>query len=48
MVTQEMTMFGVDVSNWNGKVDWNAVAAAGVEFAFAKTTEGVHLGALQE
>lgn len=48
MVTQEMTMFGVDVSNWNGKVNWNAVAGAGVEFAFAKATEGVHLGALKE
>jgi GH25 family lysozyme M1 (1,4-beta-N-acetylmuramidase) len=41
-VAQVITMFGVDVSNWNGKVDWNAVAAAGIEFAFAKATEGVH------
>jgi GH25 family lysozyme M1 (1,4-beta-N-acetylmuramidase) len=37
-----MTMFGVDVSNWNGKVDWDAVEEAGIEFAFAKATEGVH------
>ncbi|SDL95091.1 GH25 family lysozyme [Nonomuraea jiangxiensis] len=41
-MAQVVTMFGVDVSNWNGKVDWDAVAAAGVEFAFAKATEGVH------
>jgi GH25 family lysozyme M1 (1,4-beta-N-acetylmuramidase)/peptidoglycan hydrolase-like protein with peptidoglycan-binding domain len=36
------TVFGVDVSNWDGSVDWNAVAESGIEFAFAKATEGVH------
>lgn len=37
-----ITVFGVDVSGWDGTVDWNAVADSGIEFAFAKATEGVH------
>jgi lysozyme len=32
---------GIDVSNWQGTVDWNAVVGGGVQFAFAKATEGV-------
>lgn len=31
---------GIDVSHWQGTIDWNAVAANGVEFAFIKATEG--------
>ncbi len=31
---------GVDVSNWQGNVDWSQVAAAGYKFAFLKATEG--------
>jgi lysozyme len=31
---------GIDVSHWQGTIDWNAVAADGVEFAFIKATEG--------
>ena len=31
---------GIDVSHWQGTVDWKAVAADGVEFAFIKATEG--------
>ncbi len=31
---------GVDVSNWQGTVDWSQVAAAGYKFAFLKATEG--------
>lgn len=31
---------GIDVSNWQGVVDWPAVAADGIRFAFAKATEG--------
>lgn len=34
-------MLGVDVSNWQGNVDWAALKAAGVSFAFVKATEGV-------
>jgi GH25 family lysozyme M1 (1,4-beta-N-acetylmuramidase) len=31
---------GIDVSSWQGNVDWNQVAAAGASFAYAKATEG--------
>jgi GH25 family lysozyme M1 (1,4-beta-N-acetylmuramidase) len=33
---------GVDVSNHQGTIAWNAVAASGQRFAYAKATEGVH------
>lgn len=32
---------GVDVSHWQGEVDWPAVAADGIDFAIVKATEGV-------
>src|SRR5262249_22791906 len=32
---------GIDVSNYQGKIDWQAVKKSGVVFAFAKATEGV-------
>lgn len=32
---------GIDVSNWQGAVDWGAVRRSGRLFAFAKATEGV-------
>jgi GH25 family lysozyme M1 (1,4-beta-N-acetylmuramidase) len=32
---------GVDVSRWQGDINWAAVKSAGVEFAFCKATEGV-------
>ena len=31
---------GIDVSHYQGRVDWQAVRAAGCAFAFAKATEG--------
>jgi GH25 family lysozyme M1 (1,4-beta-N-acetylmuramidase) len=31
----------VDVSTWQGNIDWNAVKAAGVTFAWIKATEGI-------
>jgi GH25 family lysozyme M1 (1,4-beta-N-acetylmuramidase) len=31
---------GIDVSNWNGTINWTKVAHAGYRFAFAKATEG--------
>jgi hypothetical protein len=31
---------GIDVSNNNGRIDWDAVAGAGITFAIAKITEG--------
>lgn len=32
---------GIDVSNNNGRIDWDQVAGAGVAFAIAKVSEGV-------
>lgn len=33
---------GIDVSHYQGQVNWSKVQAAGVAFAFAKATEGVN------
>jgi len=35
-----VTAKGLDVSHWQGTMDWNTAAAAGVTFAFIKATEG--------
>jgi GH25 family lysozyme M1 (1,4-beta-N-acetylmuramidase) len=32
---------GIDVSHYQGRIDWQRVAAAGYRFVFAKATEGV-------
>ena len=32
--------FGIDVSHWQGDIDWNAVRNDGYVFAFVKATEG--------
>ena len=37
----EVLLAGIDVSHFQGEVDWGAVAAAGVRFAFIKATEGL-------
>lgn len=34
------TLLGIDVSDFQGRVDWQTVAKSGVVFAFAKATEG--------
>ena len=31
---------GIDVSRWQGEVDWNKVESAGIRFAFVKVTQG--------
>lgn len=31
---------GIDVSKWNGEIDWKTVRKSGVSFAFIKATEG--------
>ena len=31
---------GIDVSKWNGEIDWRAVKSSGISFAFIKATEG--------
>ncbi|WP_199610620.1 glycoside hydrolase family 25 protein [Flocculibacter collagenilyticus] len=33
---------GIDVSHYQGKVDWHKVASTGVHFAFVKATQGIH------
>jgi lysozyme len=35
-----MPVQGIDVSQWQGDVDWRQVRAAGTQFAFIKATEG--------
>ena len=35
-----MPVEGIDVSHWQGDVDWSAVRKSGRRFAFAKATEG--------
>ena len=37
---EQWEVFGVDVSSYQGEVDWAALAAQGVDFAFIKATEG--------
>src|SRR6266404_2901336 len=34
---------GVDVSHFQGTIDWNAMAANGVSFAYIKATEGTSM-----
>ena len=31
---------GIDISKWQGNVDWASVRAAGTQFAFIKATDG--------
>jgi len=35
-----LPIHGIDVSKWQGKIDWAAVSDAGTQFAFIKATEG--------
>lgn len=35
-----MAVQGIDVSQWQGDIDWRKVRAAGIDFAFIKATEG--------
>jgi len=39
-VGEEVFVPGLDVSRWQGVVDWQAVAEAGYKFVFIKATEG--------
>ena len=36
----DFPIWGVDVSHYQGEIDWEALAAQGVRFAFIKATEG--------
>ena len=33
-------MKGIDVSSWNGNIDWQAVKAAGIDFAICRSSYG--------
>lgn len=35
-----MPIQGIDISRWQGNIDWQAVRSAGTRFAFIKATEG--------
>lgn len=41
VATTRADLLGVDVSTFQGTVNWNSMKSAGVEFGFAKATEGV-------
>ena len=34
------TLSGIDVSKWNGAINWASVAAAGTDFAFVRVSDG--------
>ena len=38
--TSNSWTYGIDVSHWQGSIDWSRVAADGIQFAVAKATEG--------
>jgi lysozyme len=40
---QANNLFGIDVSGWQGWIDWGTVHAQGAQYAFAKATEGTYL-----
>jgi lysozyme len=37
-----LTLPGVDVSRYQPKIDWGALAGSGIQFCFIKATEGAH------
>jgi lysozyme len=37
---RQMPVQGIDVSQWQGDIDWRMVRAAGIRFAYIKATEG--------
>src|SRR6476620_6874549 len=37
---KDYPIHGIDVSKFQGNIDWNAVASSGVKFAWIKATEG--------
>lgn len=39
-VAHTIIRFGIDVSHWQGRIDWDKVARSGVQFVVAKATEG--------
>jgi len=40
-VVHSPTLFGIDVSKWQGTIDWAKVKAAGVKYAFIRVSDGI-------
>jgi lysozyme len=40
VAAHQFPIHGIDLSKWQGRVDWAAVKGAGTQFAFIKATEG--------
>ncbi|MFE6976984.1 GH25 family lysozyme [Streptomyces sp. NPDC057682] len=40
-VTVKANPLGIDVSKWQGSINWTSVRGAGIEFAWMKATEGL-------
>lgn len=39
---EDESIYGIDVSKWQGTIDWEAVAADGVRFAFIRVSDGLN------
>ena len=39
-VSAQATLPGIDVSHWQGSINWTSVRNAGIQFAYIKATEG--------
>jgi GH25 family lysozyme M1 (1,4-beta-N-acetylmuramidase) len=37
----DYSITGIDVSHWQGTITWSSVASAGIDFAYAKATQGM-------
>jgi len=40
---KNFNVFGIDVSRYQGSIDWNAVVNSGIDFAYIKCSEGISL-----
>jgi len=40
VASAQTTPNGIDVSHWQGEIDWSSVAGDGYSFVYAKATEG--------
>ena len=43
LLSRSGVLYGIDISHWQGRINWKAVAASGTDFAIAKATEGLHM-----
>ncbi len=41
---QKYPIRGVDVSSYQGVIDWNVLSRQNIDFAYIKATEGGHFG----